>query len=209
MTLAAALAVSVAACGSGDVPTGSAFGRGLANIEIDVRPLPPGAKLGFLFDYVQNGSGAPVTIDSARVERGLGIGTTVRMVQIEIAPVTADRHAVPGGLYVTDPPVELFGPGWHGALGRHVQVLRPSAGYRVSPGARIRIWVVLQALRPGRYIVPAHVLYYTQHGTRYRQVLPLSYHGSVSTNARFPPVEHGEKGCLNKTRLLNPTSQRS
>ncbi len=170
---------------------------------MDVQPLPPGAKLGFLADYVQNKSGAPLTIDSASIERGLGIGTTARIVQVKIAPITADRHAVPGSVYVTDPPVVLFGPGWRGAPGCHVQVLRPPAGYRVAPGARIRIWVVLQALRPGRYIVPAHVLDYAQRGTRYRQVVALSYHGSVSPHAGFPAVDL-EKGCLDKTKLLNP-----
>jgi hypothetical protein len=78
------------------------------------------------------------------------------------------------------------------------------AGYRIAPGDQVRIWVVFRALNAGKYSVRYHVIYYTQGGKVYRQILRVGYFGSVAPRAPFIHPSPAEAECLSKTSLLNP-----
>lgn len=194
--LAAAVLLAVGGCGHQGTPPGTALGH-VYKTEVGGAVLHTGVRLGYLFAYLKNVSDAPIVIDSVGIP-GLGVGTVVKPVEMEIAPLTAGLTSVGGGGYETDPPVSAFGRVCH------VQALRPVAGYRMAAGSQVRIWVVLRALHPGKYSMPTHVIYYTQAGRKYRQVLQEGYFGSVSRNAPFIPPSPDEAKCLSKTSRLNP-----
>jgi hypothetical protein len=164
---------------------------------------PPGAKWGLVGLFIQNKSNAPLTIDSIRLD-GPGMGTVARVVQTAIAPPTG-AHSVPEGAYVSDPPVYWWPQGVRGRGGRiyppgcYVQALYPVHGYVVPPGGIFRDWVVIQLIRPGRWRVANHTVYYTQYGARYHQVITLSYSGTVAAKAAWPrPYQEGP--CLARSR---------
>ena len=126
---------------------------------------------------------------------------------MKIAPVSY----LPTTAYITDPPVFDFvhtsepRPG-----GCSVQPLRPVLGYRVAAGgqrpynpATVRFWIVLQMLHPGTCSSRGTTVFYSQNGTRYREFIPYGFNGSVTGHAAWP-VATNEKGCLDKTHLLNP-----
>jgi hypothetical protein len=186
--------VSCGAHASADAFThGYVTGIGGANI-------PVGGKLGFLFAYLQNKSGQPLVIQSIAF-RGRGLGTVVKPVKEEIAPISPDVTVVDAGGYVTDPPV-AWTP--QGCL---AQTLRPLHGYYMAPNDRARIWVVFQAVGAGRYSLPTSAISYTQAGTRQRQVLSEGYSGAVVRNASAAGTTPSrlQLRCLSHTTLLNPS----
>ena len=77
-----------------------------------------------------------------------------------------------------------------------MQVLRSLQGFRLPPGALARVWIIVQASRPGRFAVTGHAVRYTQAGTQYREVIPTGYTGSVSRAARFIPIDWAQARCL-------------
>jgi len=197
-------AIGLAGCGESGPASGSAFAR-LYNVAIGAKAIRPGTELGLLYVYLQNDSGKPLTVTSVGIN-GPGMGTVVRAVQIDIGPLTYGGSditplydSVSGSIYGEDPPVNFAGSECH------AQILKPVAGYQMSPNARARIWIVLKALRPGRWTIPAHVVFYSQAGASYRQVLRLRAYGSVADDATQPSLSWGEQKCLRQTgaRLLS------
>jgi hypothetical protein len=200
VALAAAALMALGGCGHPGPPAGPPSGTALGHVfktQLGGATIRTGVRLGYLFAYLKNVSDAPITIDSVRIP-GPGIGMVVKPVEMKIAPLTAGPTSVGGGGYETDPPVSAFGSVCH------VQALLPLAGYSIAPGDQVRIWVVFRALHKGNYSVPYHLIYYTQGGKEYRQVLQVGYYGSVSPNAPFIPPSPAERKCLSKTSLLNP-----
>jgi hypothetical protein len=134
VVLAAVLAVGVSACGQG-----TSAGTALANpnkIQVGAKALPIGAKIGFLAVTLDNTSKSTVTITSIPIQ-GSGVGTVVKVVQEQIAPLTPGRNAVPASLYGTNPPVWWVYPhgiGGQDVAGCHRQVLVPVDGYKLRPG---------------------------------------------------------------------------
>jgi len=157
--------------------------------------MRPGTELGFLYTIFENTSDAPIFIRSV-VIRGPGIGTVVRPVLIRMAPLRSGYHhydvdnATAGGLYLTDPPVLLEGKGCHR------QSLRDVSGFRMSPGSYTRVFLVIRAIRPGRFAIPYHVIVYSMNGTEYRQTLPTRFTGVVSNAAHLTPVPYQQADCV-------------
>jgi hypothetical protein len=179
-----------------------AFTHGYATA-IGGATIPVGGKLGYLFAYLQNKSGQPLVIESITFH-GHGIGTVVRPVQEEIAPLGADVSVVAAGGYVTDPPVA-----WtrQGCL---AQTLRPLHGYYMPPRGRARVWVVFQAVGAGRYNFPTYTISYSQADTHQAQVLSEGHSGAVVRNAPAANTSPSrmQRRCLSHTSLLNPESGR-
>ncbi|HLX50703.1 MAG TPA: hypothetical protein VKS82_20430 [Streptosporangiaceae bacterium] len=169
-----------------------------------IRALPPGARLGVLNLAFYNHSGAPLTITNVTIT-GRGIGTVARVTEVKIAPA----HYDPGGLYVTDPPVFHFPRSSRlGPAGCNVQALLPPHGYTLPPGNdhgfhNLYIWAVVQMIRPGTFHSLGSTVYYTQQGTPYRDFVALGFDGSVARHAAWPVI-FNEKGCVDKTHLLDP-----
>jgi hypothetical protein len=184
LVIAAALAC-LAGCGRAGVQDGHAF-TGDFPVSTGDKPILPGSEIGLLDVFLSNGSDSTVVLTSVGV-RGPGIGTAIRPVEIKIAPLRFGRHryernATPSSLYITDPPVLMYGRGCHR------QELFPVRGFKMTPGSQARVWIVLRGLRPGRWVIPRHVIYYRIGGTRYQEAIPLREHGSVATHApTFPP----------------------
>jgi len=177
---------------------------------IGAKPIRPGTELGWLYLYLDNTSKSALVITAVGV-RGPGVGTVVRPVEVKVAPLRSGFHhyyilnGTPGGQYMTDPPVNI------GGKGCHKQALFPVRGYRMTPGSQVRIYIVLRALRPGRYAVPFQVIDYTQHRVRYRQSMPVRFWGSVADNARRIPMDPAEAVCVRPTgaRVLTGWQRRN
>jgi hypothetical protein len=189
--------LGTAACGAR--PSADAFTHGYVT-GIGGSRMQVGSKLGYLFAYLQNKSGQPLVIQAISF-RGRGLGSVVRPVKEEVAPLSPHVTVVDAGGYVTDPPVA-----WtrQGCL---AQTLRPLHGYHMGVGGRARLWVVFQAVGTGRYSLPDYTIYYLQAGTHQRQVLSEGYSGVVARKA--PAAETSpsplQMRCLSHTTLLNPS----
>jgi hypothetical protein len=189
----AVVGVLGAGCGSG---SGSAQGNAFAQevlTSIGAKAIRPGTEIGLMYYDFENVSSSTVVIDSIGIS-GPGIGTVVRPVQVMMAPLRYgwhhyEAHSAPLALYSTDPPVFK-----EKACRR--QALVPLKGYRMTPGSDARFWVVLRAIRPGRWVIPQHVLYYTQNGNKYRQAEPLRAYGLVTTNAAYIPPYWAMADCV-------------
>jgi hypothetical protein len=200
--IAALLLCAAAGCATSSPATGTALVPGYKTI-FGLAPLKPGTQLGLLDVYLQNRSHSPITIDSVR-GMGRGLGTIIKVVEVKIAPARGvDGKAVPdgvgGGAYETDPPVMWTGPGKC-----NEELLVRLHGFQLAAGGLARVWIVVQAARPGRFAVTGHLVRYTQGGTLYQKLVPEGYHGSISRTARFIPIDWSEARCLKiiKTRVL-------
>jgi hypothetical protein len=156
--------------------------------------MRPGVELGWDYWYIDlDGASEAVVIDSIRMS-GPGMGTVARAIEVKVAPLRIGYHdypdATPGGLYFTDPPVIAA----HG--GCEKQELFAPHGYRMVPGSRARIYFVLRYLRPGKYSIKRQVIYYTQHGVRYKQTFNITFHGSVAYDAPPFEVDSAEAKCV-------------
>jgi hypothetical protein len=159
-----------------------------------------GSQLGLLDVDLVNRSHSPITLESIR-GIGRGLGTVIRVVEVKIAPAHGNGSTdVPGGAYETDPPVYWAGEGTCAK-----QTMVPLHGFRLEPGGLARVWIVVQAARPGRFAVTGHIVRYAQDGTPYRQLVPTGYTGSVSRTARFLPIYWAQARCVKsmKPRLLH------
>jgi hypothetical protein len=173
----------LASCGTSGVQKGHALAPDPATA-IGAKPIRPGAEIGMLYVYVENRSSTPIVLDSVSIA-GPGIGTVVREVQINFGPLYPSKVEAtradwaPSSLYGSDPPVIDI------AQGCHSQLLRTLHGHKLAPHNAGWIWIVIRAVTPGKYKIPAHVIYYTQNGTTYRQSQPIDAYGSVAATA--PP----------------------
>jgi hypothetical protein len=188
-----AVAALSVACGSGGIQSGTAFAQEVYT-SIGAKAIRPGTELGLLYYDFENTSNSTVVIDSVGIT-GPGIGTVVRPVQVMMAPMRSgwhhyELHSTALALYTTDPPVNFEGKGCR------KQALVPVKGFRMTPGSEARVWVVLRALRPGRWVIPQHVLYYTQGGVRYRQAEQLRAYGLVTDNAAYIPPTYTMAECV-------------
>ena len=197
----AVLTALVAACAprsSGTAaPTGTAVPAQYADWQ-KVAPIRPGFELGFLLAFVDNRSKSAIVMSSVTIS-GPGIGRVVKPVLIEMAPLRAGYHhyfiksAVPGTIYQTNPPVFI------GSGGCHKQALYPVHGFRLTPGSDARIFVVLRAITPGKYVIPAHIIFYTQHGRLYQQSIALKISGTVTTAAKYIRPASQQVQCVKTT----------
>jgi hypothetical protein len=191
-TLAVALTamfLMLAGCGT---TGGNALVRGIPT-KVGSKAVPPGTDIGLLYVYLQNKSDSTIVLNSVSI-RGPGIGSVVRLVQMDIAPLRSGRHhvlpnSVPSSQYPTDPPVF-----WEGHCRK--QALFPVKGFKMTPGSRAWLWVVLRAAKPGRWTIPSHTIYYTMNGVKNRQVIPESAYGSVSKGAAYIPPYYQMARCV-------------
>jgi hypothetical protein len=189
----AGAAVLSGGCSAGGVPDGTAFTQHPALITGN-KPIRPGFEFGLLDDFLENSSRSTLVIDSVDLS-GPGIGRVVRPVEVAMAPLRYGHHryeynATPESFYYTDPPV-IFS--FHRC---HRQALFRLRGFRMTPGSQARLWIVLRTLRPGRWVIPARVVYYTINGVRYRQSEPVREWGSVSDRAVNIPPDWAEAQCV-------------
>jgi len=156
----------------------------ISGVWIGAKPVRPGVELGMLYVPLHNTSKSTLTIQSIEFH-GPGIGRVVKVVEVKI-----ERGGAPSSLYTVDPPA--IGGGRDCSIGR----LLPVRGYRLTPGSYAFIWIVVRAVRPGRWAIPAHVITYTAGGLTYQQSLGLRATGSVATDAKYIPVDPSEAGCV-------------
>lgn len=198
--VAIALVALAVSCRAGDV-----IGQGDALRPVAGRltvggqfPRPPGTRVGFLLLPLRNVSDEPVEL--VKIELGgRGFGRTVRVVKVEVSPNVGGIHAIPGGAYVTDPPVIMLEDGRC-----HSAVLRPVRETVIQPGATARVWVVLEWGEPGRFLVGPHEVFYLRDGVLQRQTFEVFYRGVVDPEADPARIEDWERSCLSRTSLLNP-----
>jgi len=152
--------------------------------------------------FLDNTNKSALVLNSIRLT-GPGIGTVAWVVEVKVAPLRSGYHhflemAVPGGGYLTDPPVNLVGKGCH------KQALFTVSGYRLTPGSQVRIYIVLRTLKPGKYSLPHQVVYYTQNGVQYKQAIPYRFYGSVADNIPYAGMNPLQAVCVRPTgaRLL-------
>jgi hypothetical protein len=184
-----AASLVVAGCGT---PGGNALVRGYSTW-VGSKPVRPGTEIGLLNVLLQNKSNSTIVFSSVSI-RGPGIGSVVRLAQMDIAPLRRGRHhvlpnSVPSSQYQTDPPVF-----WQGHCRK--QALFPVNGFRMTPGSIAWLWVVLRAIKPGRWKIPFHTIYYMMNGVQNRQVIPLSAYGSVSKDAAYIPPYYAMAKCV-------------
>lgn len=141
----------------------------------------PGWEFGYLFGLIKNTGHTTLTIESVSL-RGPGVGTVITLPDVRLAPVGVGL-SIEQSNYVTDPPITSTGP-----RGCYKQVLKQVAGYRLRPGAGVRIWVVVRARKPGRWNIPRQLITYTTNGGTYQYANPVHYWGTVKTSARVSGV---------------------
>lgn len=190
--LSTAVILGAVACGDG-TQNGAALFQSFAT-SIGAKPIRPGVQIGLLYYDVYNKSSATISIDSVSIA-GRGVGTVVRVVQIKMAPLRYglhddEPHSVPAALYTTNPPVFF-----EGSICRK-QALVPVRAFRLTPGSVARMWIVLRAMRPGKWVIPAHVIYYSQGPVRYKQTLAVRAYGSVADGAPYIPPDWATAKCV-------------
>ncbi|HET7379821.1 MAG TPA: hypothetical protein VFJ24_07260, partial [Gaiellales bacterium] len=116
--------------------------------------------------------------------------------RVEIVPTLGGIHSIPQSLYFTNPPVQQIS----GIC--HVAVLRSVNGYRIQPGAWVRLFVVYRLIAPGRYHSPTVSVNYRSQGHTRIQVLPYAFSGTVTANGPSPKLDLAERACLSKTAVL-------
>ncbi len=141
----------------------------------------PGWEYGYLFGDAHNASHSTLTIRSVSL-KGPGVGTVITLADVRIAPQFGKSGTVVSSSnYLEDPPVEV------GPHGCKKQALYPVRGYQLKPGRQFLFWIVVKALRPGRWRIPAQVVTYTQNGGTYTHSFPIHYWGTVKTDAHVTP----------------------
>ena len=141
----------------------------------------PGWEYGYLFGDADNASHSTLTIDSVSL-RGPGVGTVIALADVRIAPQFGKPDTwVSSANYLTDPPVEV------GPKGCQKQALYPVKGFRLAPGKAFLLWIVVRALKPGRWDIPAQVVTFTENDGTYTHSFPIRYWGTVKTDAHVSP----------------------
>jgi len=197
LSLAAAITtLAVGGCTSGGQTDSTAFQQAYPT-SIGAKPIRPGAEIGLLYVYLKNISDSTVIINSIGID-GPGIGSVVRPVQISMAPLRFgwsdyEANSVGGALYSVNPPAFLEG----GAC--RVQALFPVQRFRMAPGSEARVWIILRALQPGRWIIPTHYVNYTLNGKRHSEGINIRAWGSVSMSAKYIPPYYAMAKCVGRT----------
>jgi hypothetical protein len=140
----------------------------------------PGWEYGYLFGDADNTSRATLTVKSVSLS-GPGVGSVIALADVKLAPV--GPAGISQGNYLEDPPVTSLSPS-----GCHKQLLLPVRGYRLRPGQAFRLWVVVRALKPGKWRIPRQTVTFSEDGTTYHQGFPIYYWGTVKTHAPVHPV---------------------
>jgi hypothetical protein len=154
--IAAVLLCAAMGCTTSAPPTGTALVSG-ATTSYGLAPLKPGTQLGLLDVDLVNRSHSSIRLESISGV-GRGLGTVIRVVEVKIAPAHGNGSKdVPGGAYETDPPVFWVRKGT--CL---KQALVPIHGFRLAAGGLARVWIVVQAARPGRFAVTGHIARYSK-----------------------------------------------
>jgi hypothetical protein len=164
----AALFLGAGCGGGGGVKNGSAF---VPAADVMVRityPIPVGEQTGVLIADLKNVSGAPVKVTSVKL-LGTGIGHVLTVKSNQIAPFGDPLHTTPAGIFRASPPVIYYNRQCH------VQTLEPIGdGWPMKPDHEARIFTVMTASGIGTGVVKDYQVFYTEHGTRYRQTLHRS-----------------------------------
>jgi hypothetical protein len=66
----------------------------------------------------------------------------------------------------------------------------------MTPGSMARVWIVVRALRPGRWTIPANVIRYIADGVRFQQSITYREYGSVATDAEHFAMDVSEAKCV-------------
>lgn len=128
---------------------------------------------------------------------GRGVGTTVDVLRIRVAPFGGFATSTADGIYQTYPPVEHRSG--HGCLSSHPQWF---GGYLLKPRATVRALVLIRVARPGRLDSRHDVVYYRQGGAALHQSLPFGLSLRGAANARPHPLATFERPCLGVTQRL-------
>ena len=169
----ALLLADASGCGlgvSGDdgQPTaGAVFGPWLQKFDASVATLRPHQRFGLFFGDFKNKTSQSVTITGSPIT-GKGLGSVVRVVSVQAAPLNTPKTAMAGAIYVTDPPVSesAEAPG-----GCAVADLHPASGLVVKPGQEFRFLYVVETLAPGHWTLVPHIRY-TRAGKTYEEPTP-------------------------------------
>jgi hypothetical protein len=199
----ALLLVVAAGCGlgaggdDGQPASGDAFGPWLQKLDASVATLRPHQRFGLFFGDFKNKTSQPVTITGSPIT-GTGLGSVVRVVSVQAAPLNTAKTAMAGAIYVTDPPVSesALAPG-----GCAVADLHPVSGLVVKPGQEFRFFYVVETLAPGRWQLVPHIRY-TRAGKTYEESSPYYHTGEVATGGRSVVITPEERRCLSKTKRL-------
>lgn len=158
-------------------------------------PMRPGAEDAQQGALLVNKTNHTVVLRSVSVIRH-GLGSVVDLVRTWVAPVYGNRHATPGGDFVTIPPT----------LGDsqrcEVQRLFPVRGYRMVPGQDVRILELFRASEPGHMATTQMTVNFEEGGVEGSAVVTWGTTASVSRGAPPIPVPSTQRSCLRGTRLL-------
>jgi len=195
----ALVALVLGSCSMGGPRHGSAF-RQIYGSTGGFATLAPEARIGDLGSHIENVTGEPVTLERVSLV-GSGVGRVIRAVSIKLAPVLSGIHAIPGGGYVTNPPV------WENEGVCHWALLEPVSGFVIEPGQTVRLWVVFEGVSPGTYHTTGQAVTYMQGGAEYVQVMPVGYEGTVSADAMPLRPYKLERPCLHLATLLKGSAR--
>jgi len=199
--LAVGVAMLIAVSCAGDRSAGTALAKPNGSFTNGFGPIPPGQQVESLDIELQNASAVPITVLGVRVVV-MGVGTVGRIVRMQAAPIPetdVGTDWVPNGEWVTDPPVMEAGLG---SSVCNVQRLARLRGYVLRPGARIRIAMLLEALRPGVFQFRGVTARYSQKGAIYGEYLTNGVRFTVTEHAAPRQVSRGEQPCLSRTSVL-------
>lgn len=195
----AVLLVAPACAGDGALPEGDALesnfktGYGIP----DVRP---GQEFIVMLGTLSNETDDPVRILALEPISDPGFERVLE-VSYEIAPRRADLAPIPGGLHVTDPPVERDGESCA------VQPLVSPADWTVpvtAPGddvSRGLIATRVVAKNEGTTRLDGIRVEYQAGGGRYFQVVPMVYEIEVRDDARPLRIPTTNRPCLRRVRV--------
>jgi hypothetical protein len=144
---------------------------------------------------LRNDSAKTIRLESVSVS-GRGIGSTVAVLGMKVAPLFRGTHSTPGGVYETYPPAIFVE---HKC---HVQKLLPVRGFQMAPNAEARLHVLMRSDTVGRFRVDHHIITYRIGWQLQKQVFPVGLIGSVAATAAPAPVDRGERRCSGLTTIL-------
>jgi hypothetical protein len=189
------LAMLAAGCAEGErsIPV---FTR-TADDSLGFRPLPPGTRYGLLFLFLENRSDSAVAILDVEL-RGTGLDREVRVIRTDAMRSRGGRGSLPSGTYLTDPPA------WYSSDERacHVGRLEPLAGFVLGPQGEMRVWLVVELVRPGTYEITGFTVRYRLGDSVGHQTLPTGFEGVVKEGATEVKLEPDERRCLSETTLI-------
>jgi hypothetical protein len=168
--IATVVLCAAAGCATSAPASGTALDAGFG-MTYGLAPLKPGAQLGLLDVDLVNRSHVPITLEAV-IGIGRGLGTVIHVVEVKIAPGHGNGSTdTPGGAYETDPLVSWVSKGTC-----NKQMMVPLHGFRLAPGGLARVWIVVQAARPGRFAITGHLVPRCIKSTKTRLLLGQYVH---------------------------------